>query len=254
MILKNKFLNFIRKHPKKTIVFVILVIAYYFCLPKQLFNTPTSTVVESRQGNLLGAKIADDGQWRFPVIDSVPSKFEISVLQFEDAYFYDHFGFNPVSMVKAIGANISAGKTVRGGSTITQQVIRLSRKEQRSYFEKAIELILATRLEFRHSKKDILKLYASHAPFGGNVVGLDVAAWRYFGLQPHQLSWAESATLAVLPNAPSLIYPGKNQQKLLDKRNRLLKKLLTEKYIDSTTYTLALLEELPQKPLSLIHI
>ena len=251
MILKNKFLNFIRKHPKKTIVFVILVIAYYFCLPKQLFNTPTSTVVESRQGNLLGAKIADDGQWRFPVIDSVPSKFEISLLQFEDAYFYDHFGFNPVSMVKAIGANISAGKTVRGGSTITQQVIRLSRKEQRSYFEKAIELILATRLEFRHSKKDILKLYASHAPFGGNVVGLDVAAWRYFGLQPHQLSWAESATLAVLPNAPSLIYPGKNQQKLLDKRNRLLKKLLTEKYIDSTTYTLALLEELPQKPYQL---
>ena len=251
MILKNKFLNFIRNHPKKTIVFVILVIAYYFCLPKQLFNTPTSTVVESRQGNLLGAKIADDGQWRFPVIDSVPSKFEISLLQFEDAYFYDHFGFNPVSMVKAIGANISAGKTVRGGSTITQQVIRLSRKEQRSYFEKAIELILATRLEFRHSKKDILKLYASHAPFGGNVVGLDVAAWRYFGLQPHQLSWAESATLAVLPNAPSLIYPGKNQQKLLDKRNRLLKKLLTEKYIDSTTYTLALLEELPQKPYQL---
>ena len=251
MILKNKFLNFIRKHPKKTIVFVILVIAYYFCLPKQLFNTPTSTVVESRQGNLLGAKIADDGQWRFPVIDSVPSKFEISLLQFEDAYFYDHFGFNPISMVKAIGANISAGKTVRGGSTITQQVIRLSRKEQRSYFEKAIELILATRLEFRHSKKDILKLYASHAPFGGNVVGLDVAAWRYFGLQPHQLSWAESATLAVLPNAPSLIYPGKNQQKLLDKRNLLLKKLLTEKYIDSTTYTLALLEELPQKPYQL---
>ena len=251
MILKNNFLIFIRKHTKKTIVFVILVIAYYFCLPKQLFNTPTSTVVESRQGNLLGAKIADDGQWRFPVIDSVPSKFEISLLQFEDAYFYDHFGFNPVSMVKAIGANISAGKTVRGGSTITQQVIRLSRKEQRSYFEKAIELILATRLEFRHSKKDILKLYASHAPFGGNVVGLDVAAWRYFGLQPHQLSWAESATLAVLPNAPSLIYPGKNQQKLLDKRNRLLKKLLTEKYIDSTTYTLALLEELPQKPYQL---
>ena len=74
------------------------------------------------------------------------------------------------------------------------------------------------------------------------MVGLDVAAWRYFGLQPYQLSWAESATLAVLPNAPSLIYPGKNQKKLLDKRNRLLQKLLTEKYIDSTTYVLALLE------------
>ena len=238
----------LRKHPKKLISFGILLIIYYFCLPKELFKTPTATVVESRQGTLLGAKIATDGQWRFPVIDSVPAKFETCLLQFEDAYFYKHFGFNPVSMAKAIGANISAGKTVRGGSTITQQVIRLSRNKGRSYVEKFIELVLATRLEFRHSKEDILKLYASHAPYGGNVVGLDVAAWRYFGLQPHQLSWAESATLAVLPNAPSLIYPGKNQKKLLEKRNRLLQKLLSENYIDSTTYELALLEELPQKP------
>jgi len=242
---------FFRKHPKKVIALVILLIAYYFCLPKQLFKTPTATVVESRQGNLLGARIAADGQWRFPVIDSVPKKFETCLLQFEDAYFYKHPGFNPVSMFKAIGANLSAGKTVRGGSTLTQQVIRLSRNKSRSYGEKFVELILATRLEFRSSKEDILKLYASHAPYGGNVVGLDVAAWRYFGLQPHQLSWAESATLAVLPNAPSLIYPGKNHQRLLDKRNRLLQKLLTEKYIDSTTYDLALLEKLPQKPYAL---
>ncbi len=152
-------------------------------------------------------------------------------------------------MGKAVGANISAGSTVRGGSTITQQVIRLSRSgKKRSYFEKTIELALATRLELRESKKDILKLYASHAPFGGNVVGLDAAAWRYFGLQPYQLSWAEAATLAVLPNAPSLIYPGKNQAKLLHKRNRLLKKLLVENLIDDMTYGLALLEELPPKP------
>ena len=246
-----RFASFFKKHPKKLISLVILLIAYYFCLPKELFKAPTATVVESRQGTLLGAKIAEDGQWRFPEIDSVPRKFEICLVQFEDAYFYKHPGFNPVSMTKAIGANISAGKTVRGGSTLTQQVIRLSRNKPRSYWEKIIELILATRLEFRYSKEDILKLYVSHAPYGGNVVGLDVAAWRYFGLQPHQLSWAESATLAVLPNAPSLIYPGKNQKKLLNKRNRLLQKLLTENYIDSTTYDLALLEELPQKPYAL---
>lgn len=246
--------HFIKRHPKKLITLAILLIVYYFCLPNQLFKTPTATVVESRQGTLLGAKIADDGQWRFPVIDSVPKKFETCLLEFEDAYFYEHPGFNPVSMFKAIGSNLSAGKTVRGGSTLTQQVIRLSRKKGRSYGEKFIELILATRLEFRSSKEEILKLYASNAPYGGNVVGLDVASWRYFGLQPYQLSWAESATLAVLPNAPSLIYPGKNQKRLLDKRNRLLKKLLAESHIDSTTYQLALLEELPQKPYSLPKI
>ncbi len=251
----NRISDLLRSHPKKLIVLAILIIPYYFCLPKQLFNTPTATVVESKQGTLLGAKIADDGQWRFPIIDSVPSKFETCLLQFEDAHFYKHPGFNPVSMAKAIRANISVGKTVRGGSTLTQQVIRLSRAgKRRSYIEKLIELVLATRLELRHSKKEILKLYASHAPYGGNVVGLDVAAWRYFGLRPHQLSWAESATLAVLPNAPSLIYPGKNQTRLLKKRNRLLQKLVAQKHIDSTTYELALLEKLPQKPYPLPKI
>lgn len=251
MSLKDNLLRYVRKHPKKLVVLGVLLIGYFFCLPKTLFNVSTATVVESRNGQLLGAMIAEDGQWRFPKIDSVPRKFEQCLLQFEDAHYYSHPGFNPISMAKAIGANFSAGKTVRGGSTLTQQVIRLSRKKKRSYLEKAIELVLATRLELRHSKEEILKLYASHAPYGGNVVGLDVAAWRYFGLRPHQLSWAESATLAVLPNAPSLIYPGKNQKRLLSKRNRLLKKLLEEGVFDQTTYELALLEELPKKPYAL---
>lgn len=70
-------------------------------------------------------------------------------------------------------------------------------------------MIWALNLELRFSKADILKMYVSQAPFGGNVVGLEAAAWRYYQRPPHQLSWAESATLAVLPNAPSLIFPGK---------------------------------------------
>ncbi|MGB5435530.1 MAG: penicillin-binding protein 1C [Maribacter sp.] len=238
-----------KSNPITLLALLGLLIAYYFCLPKNLFVAPNATVVESRNGRLLGAIIADDGQWRFPMTDSVPNKFSTCIVQFEDAYFYKHFGFNPVSMAKAIAANIKAGKSVRGGSTLTQQVIRLSRNgKKRTYWEKAIELILATRLELRHSKAEILKYYASYAPFGGNVVGLDVAAWRYFGLQPYQLSWAESATLAVLPNAPSLIYPGKNQEKLLQKRNRLLLKLFEKDILDRTTYELALLEKLPEKP------
>jgi len=244
--------HYAKKHPKRLIFLLFFLIAYYFCLPKNLFEKSTATVVESSNGKLLGAIIADDGQWRFPEVDSVPYKFKTCLLQFEDEYFYGHPGFNPISMGKAFRANLKAGKIVRGGSTLTQQVIRLSRKgHKRSYWEKALELVLATRLELRDSKKDILKLYVSHAPFGGNVVGLDVAAWRYFGLQAHQLSWAESATLAVLPNAPGLIYPGKNQEKLLRKRNRLLLKLLQNGKLDSTSYKLALIEDLPRKPYSL---
>jgi len=251
----NRILGYIKKHRLKSISVIILCVVYYFCLPKQLFNAPTSTVIESKNGQLLGAQIASDGQWRFPKVDSIPDKFKQCILHFEDEYFYKHPGFNPVSIFKAISENIKAGKTVRGGSTLTQQVIRLSRKgKKRTYFEKLIELIQATRLELRSSKKDILNLYTSHAPFGGNVVGLDVASWRYFGVQPHQLSWAESATLAVLPNAPSLIYPGKNQERLLKKRNRLLKKLYEEKIIDQLTYELAITETLPQKPFPLPQI
>ncbi|GGX12243.1 penicillin-binding protein 1C [Aquimarina muelleri] len=241
--------NYIRKHPKRFILFGLVSIWYYFSLPTPLFKDPTATVIETRAGELLGAKIAKDGQWRFPETDSVPKKFEQCIIAFEDQQFYRHFGFNPVAMGEAILQNIKAGKVVRGGSTITQQVIRLARKgEKRTYFEKLKELILATRLEFGASKENILKLYASHAPFGGNVVGVDMASWRYFGLPAYQLSWAESATLAVLPNAPSLIYPGKNQNSLLQKRNRLLQTLLQEHTIDSLTYELSIEEKLPRKP------
>ena len=231
------------------------MIWYYFSLPKQLFNEPTSTVIESVEGELLGAQIAEDEQWRFPHTDSIPYKFERSIVAFEDAYFYKHPGFNPVSIAKAFRQNLKSRSVKRGGSTLTQQVIRLSRKGQRrTYFEKIIEIILATRLELRHTKSKILTFYASNAPFGGNVVGLDMASWRYFGRNPNELSWAESATLAVLPNAPSLIFPGKNQEKLFQKRNRLLKKLFQNGTIDELTYQLAIEEELPQKPYRLPQI
>ena len=245
----NRFGAFIKRNPKKSTLVFVLLVAYYFSLPRTLFDTPYSTVIESQEGELLAAKIAADGQWRFPAKDSIPDKFKKCIVYYEDEHFYEHFGFNPVAMFKAFQQNQEAGRVVRGGSTLTQQVIRLSRNHhKRTYLEKTLEILLATRLEFRHSKEKILELYAAHAPFGGNVVGLEMASWRYFGVQSHQLSWAESATLAVLPNAPSLIYPGKNQEKLLKKRNALLLKLFKEKIIDLITYQLAIQEPLPQKP------
>src|SRR5690554_514177 len=251
----NKLILWIKSNKIKSIVIFLLLVGYYFCLPRTLFDNPYATVIESKNGELLGAKIADDGQWRFPESDSIPQKFKTCIVAFEDQYFYKHFGVNPVSVWNAFRQNQKAGKVVRGGSTITQQVIRLSREnKKRSYGEKFVEAILSTRLEFRYSKESILKLYASHAPFGSNVVGLEMASWRYFGVKPHQLSWAESATLAVLPNAPSLIYPGKNQEILRQKRNRLLKNLYEDGVFDKLTYELSLEEPLPQKPFDLPQI
>src|SRR5690606_31553992 len=199
-------------------------------------------------GELLGAKIASDGQWRFPQSGDVPGKFATCIVQYEDAYFYKHPGFNPVSLYKSLVRNLKARRVVSGGSTLTMQVIRMSRQKSRTVWEKCIEILLATRLELSRSKKEILALYASHAPFGGNVVGLESASWRYFGRDPEKLSWAEAATLAVLPNSPSLVYPGKNQERLKQKRDFLLHKLLDKAIIDTLTYTLSLTEPLPGAP------
>ncbi len=234
---------------KLLLVFIALIWYFFFALPKNLFDKPLSTVIFDKQGNLLGARLAADEQWRFAAVDTVPYKYEQCVLNFEDEYFYYHPGFNPVSIFKALVDNIKAGKVKRGGSTISMQTIRLSREaKNRSVYQKIIELILASRLELRYSKKEILKLYVSNTPFGSNNVGLDAASWRYFNRDAKDLSWAESATLAVLPNAPSLIYPGRNHDLLKQKRNRLLDKLLQNSIIDSLACYLAKQEPVPDKP------
>lgn len=231
-----------------------LLIWYIFCLPRQLFHVPYATVVTDRKGELLGARIAADGQWRFPPNDTVPDKFVTCLTEFEDRYYRYHWGVNPVAIGRAFIQNIKAKRVISGGSTITMQTIRLARGEKRTIGEKFIEAIWATRLEFRYSKDKILSLYAAHAPFGGNVVGLDAAAWRYFGHSPDQLSWAEAATLAVLPNAPSMIHLSKNRDALVKKRNRLLYRLHQRHIIDEIDYELAISESLPSEPLPLPQI
>lgn len=230
------------------ILITILVIAYIFCLPRQLFHVPYSTVVTDRNGELLGARIASDGQWRFPPRTITPEKVKQCLITFEDRHFYHHWGVNPVSTGRAAYQNLKNKRIVSGGSTLTMQTIRLARNKSRTFGEKFIEMILATRLEFRASKEKILSMYVSHAPFGGNVVGLDAAAWRYFGHSAEELSWAEAAMLAVLPNAPAMIHLSKSRQSLLNKRNRLLKQLYGRKIIDSSTYELAISEPLPDEP------
>jgi penicillin-binding protein 1C len=147
----------------------------------------------------------------------------------------------------------SKGKgNTQGGSTITMQVMRLSQKDnKRTIWNKLKESMLALRLECSFSKKEILALYAGNAPFGSNVVGLEAAAWRYYGRSASKLSWGEMAALAVLPNAPALVHPGKNRQLLLAKRNALLYKLLLAKKLNSSDCELAKLEPLPSSPLPL---
>ena len=254
----SKILNFFKRLSvtKKVILCILafLVTGYIFCLPRHLFHVPYSTVVTDRNEELLGARIASDGQWRFPPRNTTPEKIKECLITFEDKHFYHHWGVNPFAIGRAFYQNVKNKRIVSGGSTLTMQTIRLARNESRTFREKLIEMIWATRLEFRASKEEILSMYISHAPFGGNVVGLDAAAWRYFGHSADDLSWAESAMLAVLPNAPAMIHLSKGRKTLLDKRNRLLKQLLEKKTIDSSTYELAISEPLPDEPHALPHI
>jgi penicillin-binding protein 1C len=245
----------LKKHRKIKIIFflsVILFTWFWLCLPSKLFNEPTSFVIEDSGGNLLNASIASDGQWRFPYDEKVPEKFIKCITTFEDKRFYSHPGIDVIALGRALVKNIISMRVVQGGSTLTMQVLRLSReKPKRNLWEKMIEGIQSLRLECSYSKNEILAMYSSNAPFGSNVVGLDAASWRYFGRSPEKLSWGEMAALAVLPNAPSLVHPGKNRNTLLDKRNALLDKLYLNKIIDSSDCYLSKLEPLPGNPLPL---
>ncbi|MCX6224239.1 MAG: transglycosylase domain-containing protein [Bacteroidia bacterium] len=188
-------------------VFLFTGFGFLLILPNPLFDEPTSTVVYDRTGNLIGARIADDGQWRFSAEDSVSAKFKTCIIEFEDRYFRKHPGVNPFSLGRAVGLNIKNHKIVSGGSTLSMQVIRLARGNRpRNLWQKSIEIIMALRLELTRSK---------------------------------------------LPNAPSLIYPGKNRNELRQKRDRLLALLVKRNRIDTLNYTLSLAEEIPEKPFPL---
>ncbi|MFM8914533.1 MAG: penicillin-binding protein 1C, partial [Flammeovirgaceae bacterium] len=212
-------------------------------------------MLEDRNGRLLSAAVAADGQWRFPEQEHIPDKFQQAIVLYEDKRFLHHWGVDIMALGRALNQNLSAGKIVSGGSTLTMQTIRLSRKNKhRNIFQKLIEVTLATRLELRCSKQEILALYSSHAPFGGNVVGLEAACWRYFGRKPDDLSWAEACMLAVLPNNPSLIHLNRNRDQLKIKRDRLLDRLAAIGTIDSLSLKLAKEEPLPEAPLPLPNL
>lgn len=215
-------------------------------LPNPLFQPTYSTILTSSDGTLLSTSIADDEQWRFPPSDSIPKKFKTAILLFEDEYFNYHPGVNPISILRALRQNMEAEKIVSGGSTISMQTVRMALKNQkRTYTQKFYEILASLKLEILYSKETILKSYADHAPFGGNIVGINAASWRYYGRPPHLLSWAEVATLAILPNNPSSIFPGKNDELLRQKRDFLLEKIQAHGFLSPDDLILAKAEPLP---------
>ena len=221
----------------------------FLAIPAPAFEEDLSGALLDREGHLLSATIATDEQWRLPAGATIPERYITALTTFEDRRFFWHPGVDPLAILRALRTNLAAGHVVSGASTLTMQVVRLSRNNPpRTLPEKALEAVLALRLEAARSKREILELYAAHAPMGGNTVGLEAAAWRYFDHDPAELSWAEAATLAVLPNSPGLIHPGRGRAQLLAKRDRLIDALTANGVLDALDARLAKAEPLPDTP------
>jgi len=220
--------------------------------PIPQFTNSYSTVLCAKNGQLLAAQVAPDGQWRFPPSQAIPEKFKTAILLYEDRDFYSHLGISIKGIVRASKTNWKQKRVVQGGSTITMQVARMAyQHRKRSVFNKIGEVLGALKLELFQTKESILAEYSSHTPFGGNVVGLEAAGWRFFGKRLEQITWAEAAMLAVLPNNPSLIHVGKNRNLLFLKRNKLLKRLSESGAFLKADLALFQAEPLPEKPFPL---
>lgn len=219
-----------------------------------------SQVILARDTTFLRVFLNEHEQWCLPpqLQAEVPENLKLAVLTYEDQYFYRHPGVNPIALIRAFYLNIKHRRVVSGGSTITMQLARMTQNNPRTISNKVRELFLALKLEFRLSKQEILNDYLCHAPFGSNIRGYIAASYRFFGKMPDQLTWGEAATLAVLPNAPGMVFPSKNDARLETKRNALLLKLFHKKIIDRETYELSLLEYTPKEiipfPLAAPHL
>jgi penicillin-binding protein 1C len=223
---------------------------FYFIIPPQtpLFQVDYSTTVLDENGKPLRYFLNNQDQWLLPPDTSnIPEKLKQSVIQFEDEAFHSHPGINPLAVIKALYRNITRGEIISGASTITMQVARMRNPKSRTYFNKMLEMLDALKLEIHYSKEEILRLYLQHAPYGSNIMGYKAASLKYFGKNPDQLTWSEAATLAVLPNAPGLIFPTRSDPLLAKKRDLLLKKLYDNALIPDQTYRLALLEPIPDQ-------
>ena len=233
----------------RTAVIVLLsLLLLYFAIPLNLNRfRDHSTMVLDNEDRILRVFLNEQEQWCLPSLhdDVIPSKLETAVLVYEDRSFFYHPGINFWAILRAFYMNVKYGKVVSGGSTITMQVVRLASQNSRTIPHKLLEIFQAVKLEIKFSKKQILKMYLDHAPYGRNIVGIRAASLKYFGREPENLTWSEAATLAVLPNAPGLISPGRQQQKLISKRNRLLETLLKRNIIDEATCDLSKMELMP---------
>lgn len=222
----------IRKY-HRSFKFVLIGIVL-FVLMDLIFPIPDnkefSKEIRSDDGTLLTAYLTKDDKWRLRTnLKDVSPELIKAILEKEDKWFYWHPGVNPYSIIRTLIRNIASGDVEAGASTITMQVARMLEPKRRNYFNKLTEIFRALQLEIKYSKEEILELYLSLLPFGGNIEGVKSASYIYFNRPPDKLSLAQSIMLAVIPNDPNNLRLDRSNNTIENKRNIWVRKFKSER-------------------------
>ena len=219
-------------HLMRRLLVAGIALLLLFVLLDRLFPLPDtrrewSTLVVAADGTPLRAFADRRGVWRYPVrIEDVSPRYLEALIHYEDRWFWHHPGVNPIALLRAAWQSLRAGRIVSGGSTLTMQVARLIDPHPRTIGGKLRQMFRALQLEWHHTKREILTMYLNLAPFGGPIEGVQAASYRYFGKPARELSHAEAALLAVLPQAPSRLRPDRHPHRARRARDKVIRRLV----------------------------
>jgi penicillin-binding protein 1C len=243
-ITKKGILRFCRRLGIALLVLVLLffILNWIFPLPDKI---EYSTIITDNKGEVINAFLTRDQKWRMKTeLDEISPLLRKTIVAKEDRYFYSHPGVNPLAVTRALFKNIFRMKRTSGASTITMQVARALEPRKRNMISKAVEMFRAFQLELKYSKDEILQMYLNLVPYGGNIEGVKSASQLYFRKNPDHLSLAEITALSIIPNRPSSLVMGKNNNRIVEERNRWLKKFAKEKLFTEKEIEDALAEPL----------
>src|ERR1700722_2230482 len=233
----------------KIIGLVLAGIFLTFLLANWVFPLPDrieySTIITDDKGEVVHAFLTRDQQWRMKTeLGEISPLLRKTIVEKEDKYFYYHPGVNLLAMVRALGRNILHWRRTSGASTITMQVARALEPKERTYWNKLVEVLRAFQLEWKYSKSQILQLYLNVVPYGGNIQGVKAASILYFKKNPDHLSLAEITALSIIPNRPSSLVMGRNNDRIVEERNKWLRRWEGEKVFTAHEIEDALAEPL----------
>ncbi|NLA08311.1 MAG: PBP1A family penicillin-binding protein [Parcubacteria group bacterium] len=241
------------------IIFAVILIIFiflgygiylYFTLPdpvnigQKMVNQ--STKIYDRTGEVLLYEVHGEEKRTIIFLKDLPDYVPKATLAIEDAEFYNHPAFNWKALLRAVFVNLKEGRFAQGGSTITQQLVKnIYLTPEKTIQRKIKEILLAVKLEQYYSKDEILEMYLNQIPYGSNAYGIEAAAQTFFNKSAKDLTLGEAAILAALPNAPSYYSPyGNNQDKLFDRQNFILERMLKLGFINQEQFDKAKTEKI----------